>query len=117
VTTGNVTQLTDNTAADYTPIFSPDGSKLAFTSNRGGSPAIYSMNLNGSIPVGAETKLVDGQDAAFNEDGSKITFQSYINGNAEIYIVGVDGSNLSRLTNNPASDSNPVWGRLIPSPP
>ena len=35
-------------AQNCLPVFSPDGTQLAFTSNRDGNPEIYIMNLDGS---------------------------------------------------------------------
>ena len=43
-------KLTNNTADDTEPVFSPDGSKIAFQSDRDGYPdnEIYTMNVDGS---------------------------------------------------------------------
>ena len=41
--------------------------------------------------------------------GAKIAFVSQRDGNQEVYVVDPDGSNLTRLTNNPACDSDPAW--------
>ena len=40
----NQTRLTNNTAVEYNPSFSPDGSRIAFTSNRDGNEDIYIMD-------------------------------------------------------------------------
>ena len=40
--------LTNNPAEDDYPSFSPDGSKIAFTSDRDGNLEIYTMNVDGS---------------------------------------------------------------------
>jgi TolB protein len=40
--------LSNNIADDYSPVFSPDGSKIAFMSRRDGNPEIYIMNADGS---------------------------------------------------------------------
>jgi len=40
-------RLTNNPASDYQPAWSPDGNKIAFTSNREGGYDIYTMNANG----------------------------------------------------------------------
>ena len=47
------TDLTNDPADDTDPTWSPDGSKIAFTTNRGptGDNEIYLMNANGSSPV------------------------------------------------------------------
>ena len=41
-------RLTNNTAVDLEPSFSPDGFKIAFDSNRDGNYEIYIMNMDGS---------------------------------------------------------------------
>lgn len=42
-------------------------------------------------------------------DAGRIAFESDRDGHMEIYVMGIDGANQARLTNNPASDANPVW--------
>jgi TolB protein len=44
---GQPKRLTSSTSIDTEPVFSPDGSTLYFTSDRGGSPQIYRMSVNG----------------------------------------------------------------------
>ena len=52
------TNLTNNPARDEYPAWSPDGSKIAFQSNRDGGPRIYVMNADGS----GQTKLTNQGD-------------------------------------------------------
>jgi TolB protein len=40
-------RLTSSTSIDTEPVFTPDGASLYFTSDRGGSPQIYRMGVNG----------------------------------------------------------------------
>ncbi len=44
----NQTRLTNNTDPDWEPCFSPDGTKIAFTSTRDENYEIYAMNADGS---------------------------------------------------------------------
>ena len=60
----NVVQLTNNTADDYSPQWSPDGNKIAFISYRDGDAEIYIMNADGSNVV----KLTD--NTAFDDTPS-----------------------------------------------
>ena len=50
-----VQRLTNTTANDITPAWSPDGSRIAFASDRDGNLEIYVMNADGSQP----TRLTD----------------------------------------------------------
>ena len=44
----NTTRLTNSNAIDTSPSYSPDGSQVVFTSDRGGRAQIYVMNADGS---------------------------------------------------------------------
>ena len=44
---GDVTRLTFNKAGDGLPAWSPNGRKIAFASDRAGSPDIHTMRANG----------------------------------------------------------------------
>lgn len=48
---GEARQLTSNAAYDSHPVWSPDGKKIAFNSDREGSLDIYVMDANGGNPV------------------------------------------------------------------
>ena len=68
----NIVMVTREIGADTSPAWSPDSSKIAFTSPRdGGSTEIYVMNADGSDQV----RLTDTQGAdtspAWSPDGSK----------------------------------------------
>jgi TolB protein len=56
------TNLTDNPAGDVDPAWSPDGSRIAFHSDREGNFEVYVMNADGS----GQTRLTDspGADSA-----------------------------------------------------
>ena len=46
-----VTNLTNHKGVDVEPAWSPDGSRIAFVSNRDGNSEIYVMNADGSDQV------------------------------------------------------------------
>lgn len=106
-----VTQLTNNSATDFDPAWSPDGTKIAFSSSRDGNSGrqIYVMNADGT----GQTRLTNTFDTnpAWSPDGTKIVFTSYRDGqpNAEIYAMNADGSGQTRLTNNGLLDFDPAW--------
>jgi TolB protein len=91
------------------PYWSPDGSKIVFSSNRDGDDEIYVMNADGSHQVRLTNHTQNDGGPRWSPDGSKIVFVSERDGNAEIYVMNADGSSQRRLTRSPADDSHPNW--------
>lgn len=67
-------QVTEGTFSDYNPVWSPDGSKIAFISNRMGSPQIYTLNFPDGKPQPL-TALKDGvENLKWSPDGKFLSF-------------------------------------------
>lgn len=108
----NQTNLTNNPSYDYDPAWSPDGTKIAFTSHRNkDNPDIYVMNADGSNPIRLTNSGGRDRHAAWSPDGTKIAFDSdRAELAADIYVMNADGSNQIRLTDTPSgSNTNPAW--------
>lgn len=76
--------------------FSPDGSKVAVTSNDGGDADIFVINADGSAPVNV-TAASDADDfsADFSPDGSRIAFISSRDDFAgDLFTMAADGSDV-----------------------
>ena len=102
--------LTDNEAGkDREPAWSPDGTKIAFNSDRDGNEEIYVMNADGSDPIRLTENAVSDSSATWSPDSDKIAFVSLRDGNKEIYVMNPDGSDQTRLTDQFASDFDPSW--------
>ncbi|MDE5795225.1 MAG: peptidase S41 [Muribaculaceae bacterium] len=111
---GEAKRLTFNPSYESTPIWSPDGKQIAFSSDRNGSMDLYIMPANG----GAEKRLTYNSGAemaeAFSQDGKEIYFSSAIQDPAispsfpsgrltELYAISTDGSNLHQVLPTPAT--------------
>ena len=59
----NQIALTNSPDIDIGPEWSPDGTKIAFTSNRDGHQAIYVMNADGSNQIGLTSNLTSMTEA------------------------------------------------------
>jgi WD40 repeat protein len=95
-------QLTFGSANDAEPTWSPDGSRLAFVSNRTGTPEIYSMRANGTDVVQLTQGGVQGTPA-WSPDGSKIAFTK----NNNIYRMNADGTGEVQVTTE--GGEHPTW--------
>ena len=104
-----VVRLTHNSAMDGAPVFSRDGSKIAFWSNRDGKKEIYVMDTDGSNVKRLTNNIADEDNPKWSPDGRRIVFDSDRDGNTEIYVMDADGNNQTRLTNNNAFDSVTTW--------
>ena len=97
----NITQLTDNNVEDIDSLFSPDGNKIVFVSNRtGGDRDIYTMNIDGTNVIPLTDNTAIDETPSWSPDGSKIAFASNRNGNFDAYIMNADGTNVIQLTNS-----------------
>lgn len=103
------TRLTSNAALDDDPAWSPDGSRIVFSSDRDGNREIYVMNANGSGQVRLTNSAGADYQPAWSPDGNWIAFVSDRDGNAEVYRMNTDGSSLLRLTSAGGDDLDPTW--------
>jgi Tol biopolymer transport system component len=108
-----VVKLTDNVANDYVPTFSPDGTKIVFTSDRDITcflcDEIYTMNADGTGVVRLTNNSVFDDLPSFSPDGTEIVFMTRRDGDYEIYTMNADGTNQTRITNNDADDAEPAY--------
>jgi len=97
-------------AEDSSPCWSPDGTRIVFSSGRDEQNSdIYIMNADGSDVVRLTDNPSSNREPAFSPDGQKIAFTSNRDGNLEIYAMDTDGSNQTRLTDNSANDASTSW--------
>ena len=93
----------------WSPVWSPDGSRIAFVYYANGRGQIYAMNADGSQWTNLSSNGYCDRSLAWSPDGREIAFVSDRNGDWEIFVMKADGSNQRRLTNSPGRDSHPVW--------
>jgi Tol biopolymer transport system component/serine/threonine protein kinase/tetratricopeptide (TPR) repeat protein len=105
----NPLRLTTEIAHDWHPDYSPDGTRIAFASNRDGATEIYVMQADGSGVRRLTFNTTEDDCPAWSHDGRKIAFQSRRDGQMEVYVMDADGSNQRNLTNSPGEDTRPAW--------
>lgn len=108
-----VTNLTGSNGGagtpDMTPAWSPNGTRIAFTSYRGGNPSVWIMNADGTQPV----RLTTPGDAGdyfptWSPAGDSIAFQRLGASSSRIGLVAVSGGDPRFLT-LPGDAFSPAW--------
>src|SRR5918995_6590550 len=103
-----IRRLTGTTAKEEQPVWSPDGQKIAFSSEDEGE--IYAMKADGS----GRTRLTDTQGydhwpPTWSPDGTRIAFSTENRKGSKIYVMNSDGSGLTGLTEDLGEDFYPAW--------
>ncbi len=111
-------QLTSNNVQDFSPAWSPDGTKIAYSTTLSHlsaeyNPDIYVMNYDGSNPIRLTSDRTHEWGPSWSPDGSKIAYTSCLAKSeaniCDIYIMNADGSEQTRLTELHSFIVGPVW--------
>ena len=91
------------------PVWSPDGSKLAYVSFEKKKPVIYVHSLaSGQRQVVANFKGSNSAPA-WSPDGRRLAVVLSKDGNSQIYVVNADGTGVQRLTQSGGIDTEPRY--------
>jgi TolB protein len=99
------------------PVFSPDGTRIAFTSNRyDNNLEIYVMNVDGSGLRRLTNHPAADAVPTWAPNGAQIAFTSDRSGTAQIYVMSAtDGSNLRKISSETTAESatwSPTGGQI-----
>ncbi len=113
---GTATSLTQNTAYDFKPVWSPDSKTIAFASDRYGNFDIFIVSAEGGIPK--RLTFYSGKEipSSFTPDGKSILFKATIEDPvdnvsfprsylSELYKVSINGGALTQILSTPAEEA------------
>ncbi len=111
-----------NRSMNVEPAVSPDGNRIAFSSDRLGRPMIFVMSAEGGPAKRITFAGKYNASPSWSPDGKSLAFAGYDQDHFDIFTMGIDGSNLKRLTDarkpngKAANNESPSWspdGRQI----
>jgi len=101
--------LVSGPGSTMSPAVSPDGQKIAFIWNKGGSPNLYVCHSDGSN-VQQLSKNKDAESSpCWSPDGRTICFVSRERGPASLYTVSASGAGRHHLESGYGNATEPAW--------
>jgi Tol biopolymer transport system component len=102
--------VTKDLAGGWMPAFSPDRTRIAFSSERAGDGMnIYVMNVDGSNVKEVTENDFNSFHASWSPDGQRILYQGFPSG---LYVVGADGSGQTRISDGAMASWSPDAPRI-----
>lgn len=103
-------------ATQGTPTFSPDGKRIAFVSNKDGSPKIYVITIPsaGTSLNDIKATLISKSNRentapTWSPDGTKIAYCSRSKGDRQIWMYDYKTNKETQITQGPGNKENPSW--------
>lgn len=109
--TASAVKVHSSAAAQLGPEYSPDGSRVAFSSERSGTREIWNCAKDGSHCLQV-TSMVSRQFAdapRWSPDGKQIAFGSLAGSIWDVYVVDANGGAPRELTTHGPHGTNPYW--------
>jgi tetratricopeptide (TPR) repeat protein len=103
-------RVTDFRRVCYDPVWSPDGSLIAFVSQERGSDDIWVVNPDGSNPRNLTPNTWEwDKHPSWAPDSTRIVFWSNRTGVKQIYVVDISGQNVQNISNTAWDEYDPLW--------
>ncbi|MCB1181905.1 PD40 domain-containing protein [bacterium] len=100
--------LTASMGRDRQPVFSPDGTKVLFSSNRAGNIDLWTVDLATREVRQVTDDPAHDWDPAYTPDGRHLLWSSDRGGHMEVWMANADAGNARQVTNDGEDAENPT---------
>jgi Tol biopolymer transport system component len=102
--------LTNDSADDRDPCWSPDGTRIAFQREEVGADNadIWVMNADGSGQTQRTSEPEDERAPCWSPDGSQLVYEKSVGSSTELWVMQSDGSGQTQVTSG-NTDFSPTW--------
>jgi Tol biopolymer transport system component len=110
-----LTRLTNGAGIEREATWSPDGTQIAFVSDRDGNDEIYVLAVGEGTAAGSgePVRLTDHPEddrrPTWSPDGTCLAFESRRDGEWGLYVMNAGGSGLKKLAGSAGWGSSPSW--------
>lgn len=94
---------------DFAPLWSPDGTSIAFLSRRNGNYDLYLYDLLSGSTKALTTHSSYDMEPTWSPDSAALIFVSGRSGREDLYRVDVASGVITRLTDTPEREGDPTW--------
>jgi eukaryotic-like serine/threonine-protein kinase len=103
------TKLITSSRGQYDFSYAPDGTRIAFRSDRSGASEIWICNGDGSNPVQLTSLNTTTGTPRWSPDSKQIAFDSRFEGHSDIFVIPAEGGKPRQLTEGPSESAVPSW--------
>jgi TolB protein len=105
----NARTVAESSQPLMSPVWSPDGRRIAYVSFEGNQAAVYVQTLRTGNRERVSGRIGINGAPAFSPDGRTLALTLSQDGNLDIYTLDLATQVLRRLTDSSAIDTEPVW--------
>jgi Tol biopolymer transport system component len=117
---GEPRKLIESRVSEFDPLFSPDGTEIAFMRERESSSSLWKVSAEGANPQQLTGNLFGPSSASWSPDGRRIALSTYSrkrdNRGYRLYVLPADGGPLRQIVKEEIFPNRPAWtpdGRWI----